>query len=148
MNQSMILNVILLCGFILNQIGMVNAAATQFTLPKDDVIVCSDSLDNVCTAPTSCSKFGKVAFDQGNNFNVGSAENDNGVWRITGGYTIDFPSVCNVTCQGNCTCKTCTTIEVDDLIATADGATTTSSAYSIGTLIAFFITTVAYVTIL
>jgi hypothetical protein len=106
---------------------MVDGSAMQFTLPKDDVIVCTDSMENVCTAPTSCNKNGKAVLDAGNNFHVGGATQDNGVWLIRGGYTIDFPSICNVTCQGNCTCKTCTMIEVKDFIATDDNGSTSSA---------------------
>ena len=102
--------------------------AMQFTLPKDDVIICTDSMDNVCTAPTSCNKNGKAVLDTGNNFNVGGATQDNGVWLIKGGYTIDFPSICNVTCQGNCTCETCTMIEVKDFIATDDNGSESSAS--------------------
>lgn len=102
----------------------------QFTLPKDDVVVCTDSMENICTAPTSCNKNGKAVLDTGNNFNVGGATQDNDAWLIKGGYTIDFPSVCNVTCQGNCTCKTCTIIEVEDFIITDDKGSA-SSGYHI-----------------
>ena len=102
--------------------------AMQFTLPKDDVIVCTDDMENVCTAPTSCNKNGKAVLDTGNNFNVGGATQDNGVWLIKGGYTIDFPSLCNVTCQGNCTCETCSRIEVEDFIATDDKESATSGS--------------------
>jgi hypothetical protein len=105
-------------------------AAMQFTLPKDDKVVCTDSMDNVCTAPTSCNKNGKVALDTGNNYNVGSATQDGGAWLIQGGYTIDFPSLCNVTCQGNCTCTSCIMIEVKDFVTT-DKKSPSSSAHSI-----------------
>jgi hypothetical protein len=78
-----------------------------FTLPRTQVIVCTDSLDNICTAPTSCNANGSAKFDPGNNLNVVTAEQRNGLWTIVGGYTISFPSQCTVTCQGNCLCKTC-----------------------------------------
>ena len=117
---------------IVTYISMVDGAM-QFTLPKDDVVVCTDSMDNICTAPTSCNKNGQAKLDTGNNFNVGGATQDNGVWLIKGGYTIDFPSVCNVTCQGNCTCTTCAIIEVEDFIATDDKGSA-SSGYHINLL--------------
>ena len=109
-------------------IPVVDGSAMQFTLPKDDVIVCTDSMENVCTAPTSCNKNGKAVLDTGNNLNVGGATQDNGVWLIKGGYTIDFPSICNVTCQGNCTCETCTMIEVENFAATDDNGSTSSAS--------------------
>jgi hypothetical protein len=83
-------------------------AAMQFTLPRTEVIVCTDSIDNVCTAPTSCNANGSAKFDPGNNLHVGTAEQRNGVWTIVGGYTISFPSQCDITCQGDCTCEKCT----------------------------------------
>lgn len=89
-------------------------AATVFDLDKTDSIVCSDSLSNVCTAPTDCNKNGKVDFDAGENFNVGSTTQQNGMWTIVGGYTISFPSQCEVTCQGDCTCSFCATRQVGD----------------------------------
>jgi hypothetical protein len=135
-----------LCLVLSNPTTVVDGAAMQFTLPKDDVLVCSDSLDNVCTAPTSCNKNGKAYFDSGKNFNVGKATQNDGVWTIVGGYTIDFPSLCNVTCQGNCTCETCTMIEVDNLIATADGTTSAAKNLRINgiatVIMAFVVTTI------
>jgi hypothetical protein len=125
--ESLSVVLTILC-IVATYISMANGAAMQFTLPKNDVIVCTDSMENICTAPTSCNKNGKVALDTGNNFNVGGATQDNGVWLIIGGYTIDFPSICNVTCQGNCTCKTCDMIEVEDFITTDDNESTSSAS--------------------
>jgi hypothetical protein len=113
-------------------------AATQYTLPKDDVLVCSDSIDNVCVAPTSCNKNGKASFDSGKNLNVGQAAQKDGMWTIVGGYSIDFPSLCNITCKGNCSCSnsSCTTIQVDSSLFTSDGPNTdtSSSTKSYGTI--------------
>ena len=118
MQQSSTCFITILC-FIVACISTVDGAM-RFTLPKDDVVVCTDSMENVCTAPTSCNKNGKAVLDTGNNLNVGGATQDNGVWLIQGGYTIDFPSLCNVTCQGNCTCKTCSMVEAEDFFKTDD----------------------------
>ena len=137
MMQPLIKSVFSILCITFALISTVDGAATQFTLPKDDVIVCSDSLENVCMAPTSCNANGKAVLDAGNNLNVGSATQDNGVWVIKGGYTIDFPSICNVTCKGNCTCETCTTIEVDNFAANEDiGMQPTSSASNINRIAA------------
>jgi len=74
-------------------------AATKFTLPKDQEIVCTDSFSNVCTAPVSCNKNGRIAdsFKAGTNFNIGKTVSREGFWYIVGGYTISFPSICDVT---------------------------------------------------
>jgi hypothetical protein len=132
MQQSSIYLISILFLFI-TYVSMVDGAM-QFTLPKDDVVVCTDSMENICTAPTSCNKNGKAVLDSGKNFNVGGATQDNNAWLIKGGYTIDFPSVCNVTCQGNCTCKTCTMIEVKDFITTDDkGMASSGSCINLST---------------
>jgi hypothetical protein len=111
---------------------VISGTATQYTLPKDEVLVCSDSMENVCVAPTSCNKNGKASFDSGKNFNVGQATQKDGMWTIVGGYSIDFPSLCNITCQGNCTCtdNSCTTIQVDNSLFSSDGSSTGTSSSS------------------
>jgi len=94
--------------------------ATQFTLFDDSEIVCSDSLDNVCTAPVEpCSPADaeqSAVFVAGNNVNVEDIVIEDGVWIIVGGYTISFPEAqdegCVVTCVGGgCVCDVC---EVDE----------------------------------
>jgi hypothetical protein len=90
---------------------------TMFSLPRTEVIVCADSLDNICTAPTSCNANGSAKFDPGNNLNVVTAEQRNGLWTIVGGYTISFPTQCTVTCLGNCTCEHCTRVILNDSIS-------------------------------
>lgn len=89
-------------------------STTLFTVPADALIVCSDSIENVCTAPTSCNANGRAFFDPGENFEVGSTEQRDGMWTITGGYTIDFPSECEVTCKGDCSCDGCKSVQVQD----------------------------------
>ena len=95
--------------------------ATEFTVPQGHAIVCSDSFDNVCKAPTSCNKNGQVTFDSGQNFNVGSAKQENGYWTVQGGYTIEFPAECIVQCQGDCVCNGCESKKVTNFTATSDG---------------------------
>lgn len=126
--RAVLLLVALLAGL------WVSDAATQFTLPKKQVLSCSDSKANVCTAPTSCNKLGEVSFDPGQNFNVGPATATGGLWTIVGGYNITFPSDCNVTCQGDCTCASCTKIEVAS-ISTADGASSSSSTSNLAPVV-------------
>jgi len=91
-------------------------AATEFSVPLGSVIVCSDSLDNVCRAPTSCNKNGKVDLDSGNNFNVGDVTQRDGVWTVTGGYKIKFPDACDVQCQGDCVCEGCESTAIADFV--------------------------------
>lgn len=113
------------------QVVVETDAATLFIVPGNQSITCTDSLANVCTAPTSCNRFGKVKTDSGMNCNVGTATTINGTWTITGGYKFTFPSICNVTCQGNCSCVSCAQEQVADFITTA-GSSHTSSANVVG----------------
>lgn len=107
-------------------------AATEFTVPEGNEIVCSDSFDNVCTAPTSCNKNGQVTFDSGENFNVGGTKQENGYWTVQGGYTIQFPAECIVQCQGECVCEGCESTEVANFAA-SDGVSGAASAASVTT---------------
>ena len=107
-------------------------AATEFTVPQGNVIVCTDSFDNVCTAPTSCNKNGQVTFDSGQNFNVGTAKQENGYWTVQGGYTIEFPAECIVQCQGDCVCDGCESTEVANFAA-SDGSSGAAEISSLRT---------------
>jgi len=100
--------------FLLLSVLAVGHAATEFDATRGLEIVCSDSMDNVCTAPTSCNSNGQVTLDSGNNLNVGQSGQLNGLWTVRGGYTIRFPDDCFVTCQGDCVCEGCASKQVAD----------------------------------
>jgi hypothetical protein len=70
-------------------------------------VVCSDSIDNICTASTDCGVIGNKEFNAGQNFQFEPVKTDNGNYIIQGGYSISFSVACNITCIGNCTCTTC-----------------------------------------
>jgi len=95
-------------------------AATEFSAPLGSAIVCSDSLN----------RNGQVDLDSGSNFNIGQATQADGVWTVTGGYTIRFPIDCDhVQCQGDCMCKDCTsTTDVADCIIVEDNTNSTTTA--------------------
>ena len=93
---------------------VITRAATQFDVPADQAIVCADSLDSVCQAPTSCNANCQAEIDSRDSFNLGGFSQQNGMWIIRGGYTIAFPASCEVTCQGDCVCEGCASVEVAD----------------------------------
>jgi hypothetical protein len=102
-------------------------AATTFAAPRGSSVICGDSLANVCKAPTSCNRNGQITLDSGNNFNIGSPSTTDGIWQISGGYKITFPTACNITCDGDCKCEGCPTIETPKATSSDGGSAPTSS---------------------
>ena len=96
-------------------------AATQFDVPAEQVIVCADSLDSICQAATACNANGQVDIDARDSFNLKGTSQRNGMWTIQGGYTITFPESCEVTCQGDCVCEGCASVEVADFDSSSGG---------------------------
>lgn len=125
-------------------------AATQFTVPMDVNVVCTDSLDNRCTYPTSCNKNGQVDYIDNGNLNIGTTSQVNDQWVIIGGYTIDLPAECVVTCQGNCTCEGCAATSVADFhvappSATGGSGSSASTTTAILSMVASSLLTMAIV---
>jgi hypothetical protein len=109
-------------------------AGTTFAAPRGSSVICGDSLANVCKAPTSCNRNGQITLDSGTSFNVGSPSTTDGVWQISGGYKITFPTACNITCEGDCKCENCPTIETSSGVVSAatssDGGSAPSASKS------------------
>jgi hypothetical protein len=102
----------LFCIVLLCLAVSIDSRTLEFTLPKGEYVVCSDDMNNRCTAPTKCSSLGQVNFPAGKNINVGGAYQEDGLWVTEGGYSLQFPSDCVVTCDGDCTCEMCTDVKV------------------------------------
>ena len=118
-------------GFcLLASLVVVVRAATQYSVPDNQAIACADALDSVCHVPMSCYANGQVEIvaARGNRVNLGGTSQSDGIVTIRGGYTITFlgysSSTCEITCQGDCACTLCSSVEVADF----DTSTMTTDA--------------------
>lgn len=135
------------CMILMIHISIVISLKQLFVTPGQTPVVCTDSRSNVCTAPTSCAALGETNFTTGTNLYYDAVKQQDGLYIITGGYTIEFPIQCNITCTGNCSCTNCKDVIVFD--DSGSGGSTSSSiyiTYLIGmswTLLVLFVSTSA-----